>query len=548
MSLTAAVLALALAITATGALVAPTAAGAKPKGTTTTSTTAPPTTAPPLPAFDRTLNWTDCGDGFQCATLTVPVDWSQPTGETMGLALTRLPAADPAQRIGSLVVNYGGPGEGGVDYLHQTYGRLPPEIRNRFDVVSFDPRGTGASRPIDCVDDAALDESMNLPTFFDTEAALQAQQQWNATYAQGCTQRMGAYAGQVGTRNVARDLEAIRLALGDPQLTYLGYSYGTILGQAYAQMYPKTVRAMVLDGPPDYSLSIRDYNYQQAKGFADALNAFLAWCEQTQCSLASVGNPRDVLNGLVERTKTETIPADYTANGVTRNGVLNGNSLQTGVLSLLYDQQRGWPLLADALRSAAANNWGGPLLAYSDSYLGRDPNGRYTSTIVEANSVINCVDRPAAKVQPTQRAGARRHRGVPAAAPAVGWLVGAAPVRRDAQAREGRQARQAAGERHRTDPGDRQHRRPGHALRGRAGHRRPRRRLHAAHRRLHRAHRLRQRPQRLRRRPRRPLPRRRHPARAGHPLRHRIRLTTVPALLRAARRASKSAGTVREGW
>jgi pimeloyl-ACP methyl ester carboxylesterase len=392
---------LALALTAALALATPAAAGAKPKGTTTTSTTAPPTTAPPLPAFDHTLNWGDCGNGFQCATLTVPVDWSQPTGETMGLALTRLAAGDPAQRIGSLVMNYGGPGQGGVVYLHQTYGRLPQEIRNRFDIVSFDPRGTGASRPIDCVDDAALDESMSLPTFFDTEAALQAQQQWNATYAQGCTQRMGAYAGQVGTRNAARDLEAIRLALGDRQLTYVGYSYGTILGQAYAQMYPRAVRAMVLDGPPDYSLSIRDYDYQQAKGFADALNAFLSWCEQIQCSLTSAGNPRDVLNGLVERTKTETIPADYTANGVTRPGVLNGNSLQTGVLSLLYDQQRGWPLLADALRDAAADNWGGPLLSYSDSYLGRDPSGRYTSTIVEANSVINCVDRPTAKVQPS---------------------------------------------------------------------------------------------------------------------------------------------------
>ena len=329
---------------------------------------------------------------------------------------------------------------------------------------------------------------------------------------------MGAYAGQVGTRNVARDLEAIRLALGDPQLTYLGYSYGTILGEAYAQMYPKTVRAMVLDGPPDYSLSIRDYNYQQAKGFADALNAFLAWCEQTQCSLASVGNPRDVLNGLVERTKTETIPADYTANGVTRNGVLNGNSLQTGVLSLLYDQQRGWPLLADALRSAAANNWGGPLLAYSDSYLGRDPSGRYTSTIVEANSVINCVDRPAAKVQPTNAQvladiavfqqqlppwggswALPQCVGMPK--PAKGDKLGKLRV-------SGTVPILVIG-----NTGD-----PATPYAGARGHRRTCRRLHAAHRRLHRAHRLRQRPQRVRfDDARRPLRRRPHPARAGAP-------------------------------
>ncbi|MFN8026369.1 MAG: alpha/beta hydrolase [Acidimicrobiia bacterium] len=392
-----------LAVLIAVALLGTSPAGAKAAKSTTTTTTRPaaPTTAPPLPKFDTTLAWADCGDGFQCATLNVPVDWSNPTGEQMGIAMSRLPATDPAQRIGSLVTNYGGPGQGGVDYLRQTYGRLPDELRARFDIVTFDPRGTGASRPIDCVDDAVLDLSTGLPALPDTEAALTAYEQYNATFAQGCTERMGAYAGQVGTRNVARDVEAMRIALGEPKLNYLGYSYGTILGEAYAQMYPANVRSMVLDGPPDYSLSMRDYNYQQAKGFADALTAFLTWCEQTQCSLSRAGNPRDVLNQLIATTASAPIPADYTLNGQTRTGTLNGSMLQTGVVSLLYDQARGWPLLADALRSAAQDNWGGPLLAYADSYLGRDPDGHYSDTIVEANAVINCVDRPAAKKQPT---------------------------------------------------------------------------------------------------------------------------------------------------
>ena len=378
-------------------------AAAKSTKTTTTTTTKPATvtTAPPLPSFDTTLAWADCGDGFQCATLTVPVDWANPTGEQVGIAMTRLPATDPTQRIGSLVVNYGGPGQGGVDYLRKTYGRLPAEARTRFDIVSFDPRGTGASRPVDCVDDAVLDLATGLPPIPDTEPALAAYQQYNATFAKGCTERMGAYAGQVGTRNVARDVEAMRVALGEPKLNYLGYSYGTILGEAYAQMYPGNMRTMALDGPPDYSLPMRDYNYQQAKGFADALSAFLNWCEQTQCSLTRAGNPRDALNQLVARTATDPIPADYTLDGQTRTGTLDGSLLQTGVIALLYDQARGWPLLADALRDAAQDNWGGQLLAYADSYLGRDPDGRYSSTMVEANSVINCVDRPAAKRQPT---------------------------------------------------------------------------------------------------------------------------------------------------
>ena len=392
---------LAVASLVVASLVVAPAGARSTKSTTTTTRPAPVTTAPPLPKFDTTLAWSDCGDGFQCATLTVPVDWAKPTGEQVGIAMTRLPATDAAQRIGALVVNYGGPGEGGVDYLHQTYGRLPAEVRARFDIVSFDPRGTGASRPVDCVDDAMLDLATGLPPIPDTEQALEAYEKYNAAFAQGCTERMGAYAGQVGTRNVARDVEAMRVALGEPTLNYLGYSYGTILGEAYAQMYPSHVRSMVLDGPPDYSLSTRDYDYQQAKGFADALTAFLAWCGQTQCSLTRAGNPGDVLNQLIARTATDPIPADYVVDGQTRHGTLDGSMLQTGVISLLYDQARGWPLLADALRSAAQDNWGGPLLAYADSYLGRDPNGTYPSSMVEANSVINCVDRPAAKQQPT---------------------------------------------------------------------------------------------------------------------------------------------------
>lgn len=372
----------------------------RPTSTTTTRPVAV-TTAPPLPTLDSTLDWADCGDGFQCATLDVPVDWSKPTGEQLGIAMTRLPATEASARVGALVVNYGGPGQGGVDYLRRTYGRLPAELRARFDIVTFDPRGTGASRPIDCVDDAVLDLGSGLPTAPDTEQSLLAYEQYNAAFARGCNERMGAYAGQVGTRNVARDVEAMRSALGGAQLNYLGYSYGAILGEAYAQMYPGNVRAMVLDGPPDYSLSRRDYDYQQAKGFADALTAFLSWCEQSQCALSRAGSPRDALDQLITRTATDPIPADYTANGQTRTGRLNGSMLQIAVMSLLYDQARGWPLLADALRSAAQDGWGGPLLAYADGYLGRDPDGRYTNAIVEASSVIDCVDRPAAKRQPT---------------------------------------------------------------------------------------------------------------------------------------------------
>jgi pimeloyl-ACP methyl ester carboxylesterase len=368
------------------------AAKPKPKPSSSSSTT---TTWPPLPAFDATVAWADCGDGFQCATLTVPADWTEPApADVVPVALVRHPAESAAERIGSLVVNYGGPGESGVDYLRATWSRLPDVVRARFDVVSFDPRGTGASRPIDCVDDAFLDLGTGIGPVPATVAQLDAVHRYNAAFADGCSKRMGSYAGQVGTRNVARDLEAIRIALGEAKLDYLGYSYGTIVGITYAQMFATTVRSMVLDGPPDYWLASRDYAYQQALGFMNALSGFLDWCQQANCSLASSGAPREVLQQLIARVDRRPLPADYTANGVTRTGVLTPGLLENAVIAMLYDRSRGWPILADALAAATHQDQAAGLLSIADQFLGRGPDGTWLP-LVEANAVISCVDRPA---------------------------------------------------------------------------------------------------------------------------------------------------------
>jgi pimeloyl-ACP methyl ester carboxylesterase len=384
----------------------------KPAPSTTTTTTTPaPESWPPLPAFDTTLAWSDCGDGFQCASLNVPVDWRPPTAgsvperpqEQMGIALARLPAAAPDQRIGSLVFNYGGPGSSGIEHLRATYGRLPQTVRDRFDVVTFDPRGTGASRPIDCVDDAFLDQGASLAAVPTTTEQLDALHGYNAQFAAGCRQRMGAYAGQVGTRNVARDMEAIRIALRDPRLDYVGFSYGAALGAAYAQMFPASVGRLVLDGPPDYWINSRDYAYRQAKGFMEALSGFLDWCQQSGCSLAASGTPRDQLHQLIARVDQQPMDGSYIdRNGVTRNGQLTGTLLENAVLSLLYDRSRGWPLLSDALSQAVNTGTAPSLLAYADQWVGRAADGRWDPK-VEASSVISCVDKPS-KSAPTSAA------------------------------------------------------------------------------------------------------------------------------------------------
>ena len=280
---------------------------------------------------------------------------------------------------------------------------------------------------------------------------------YNEQFAAGCVQRMGAYATELGTRNVARDLEAIRIALGEPKLDYLGYSYGTIVGITYAQMFPTTIRTMVLDGPPDYWLRARDYGYQQARGFMNALNAFLDWCDQARCSLASTGSPRDVLQQLIGRVNEAPLPATYTANGVTREGTLTPTLLESAVLSMLYDRSRGWPILADSLAQAVQGGSGAALLQLADQYLGRRPDGTW-QPLVEANAVISCVDRPAKKKVPSEAAELADVATLPGPAPAVGRRLGDDRLRRHAQAGQGRRARRRDRARGPAGPGDRDHR------------------------------------------------------------------------------------------
>ena len=251
---------------------------------------------------------------------------------------------------------------------------------------------------------------------------------YNEQFAAGCVQRMGAYATEVGTRNVARDLEAIRIALGEPKLDYLGYSYGTIVGITYAQMFPTTIRTMVLDGPPDYWLRARDYAYQQARGFMNALSAFLDWCDQAHCSLASAGSPRDLLQQLIARVDEAPLPATYTANGVTREGTLTPSLLESAVLSMLYDRSRGWPILADALAQAVPTRLGRGAAA------ARRPvppaASRRHVAAAGGGQRGHQLRRPSGEegAERGRRAGRRRH--VPGPAPAVGRRLGDDRLRR----------------------------------------------------------------------------------------------------------------------
>ncbi|WP_211588642.1 alpha/beta hydrolase [Allorhizocola rhizosphaerae] len=237
------------------------------------------------------IAWQPCPDRptFDCATISVPVDWGNLFGPRFELALARSRATDPAQRIGSLVINPGGPGGSGVDFVFRNPSPLSANLRARFDIVGFDPRGVNRSRGVTC-DSALIDqqEALQFPRDADEFTALR---KTNEELGANCIKHTGQLVEHVDTASVVRDLEAIRAALGEGDLTYAGFSYGTLIGQQYAEMFPGNIRAMLLDSNIDHSLALRPYQTTSAKAMEESFEQFADWCERTKpCAL----NGRDV--------------------------------------------------------------------------------------------------------------------------------------------------------------------------------------------------------------------------------------------------------------
>jgi pimeloyl-ACP methyl ester carboxylesterase len=366
-----------LAIAALVAIAAVAAPGISPAAATRT--------ASPTPS----IHWRNCAGGFQCGTISVPVDWSQTGGPQLSLAVARHPADIPSQRLGSLVINYGGPGDPGAESLRQGVSDVPAVIRQRFDLVSFDPRGTGLSRPIACVDAATYDRALAQDPTPDTVQDLvsfYAGTNEPVDLVQACINRQGQWLAQVGTRNTARDLDHLRVALGDSKLTFLGYSYGTALGAVYAQMYPNRIRAMVLDGAVNLSSTEESELHDNAAGFEQALDAFLAACAvHTSCAFHHDGDPNSALLALQQRFEAGlTVPVP---DGRRAGATLFYLALAGG----LYDRANGWPLLAHALDDAEHGSGGG-LAELADPLTGRQTDGQYNN-LQEALSAIRCDDR-----------------------------------------------------------------------------------------------------------------------------------------------------------
>lgn len=362
-----------------------------------------PTTTP------RTkLQWKSCGGGDECAKLSVPLDYDHPdNGRTLKVALLRIPATDQKKRIGSLLLNPGGPGAPGTQFARDFAASLPEELRQRFDVVGFDPRGSGGTAPVKCEDNLdpvfSADYSPDTPDER-TELDTRLQQ-----LAQSCEARSGAELPYVSSENTVRDMDRIRQAVGDKKLTYVGYSYGTYLGTLYAKLFPTKVRALVLDGAIDPNLSALEISLEQAGGFERSLDAFLAQCSQDRrCPFSRGGDAAGAFDRLAAQVDAQPIPAG-------RGRTLTGGEFDLGVAQALYSGQEGYGRFEQALAEAARGD-GERLLALSDEYTGRQQDGTYDSS-QPAFWAIGCRDGPAVGGPDAYEAAEAQFR---AAAPRVG--------------------------------------------------------------------------------------------------------------------------------
>ncbi|MBC9822396.1 alpha/beta hydrolase [Terrabacter sp. MAHUQ-38] len=391
--------AIARALTATlamTALVLATAActTSEPPVAPASKTGLPPVTAPPTqalaPYYAQKLEWKKCGN-LECAGLRVPLDHAAPDpSKDLTIKVARVKARDQSKRLGSLLVNPGGPGASGIDYVRggaETIGG--PEVRRYYDLVGFDPRGVASSDPIDCLDDRALDRFLSTDPTPDDPSEEQALLTQAKAMAAGCEADNPDLVKHLSTTDAARDMDILRAALGDSQLNYLGKSYGTFLGSTYADLFPQRVGRVVLDGvvPPD--LTSAELGEGQARGFQIATQAYLEDCvTEATCPLGSTPDEaRKRLDEFFRQVDRNPLPTgDPSAPRLTEGWA------RLGVAIALYDQA-AWGFLTDALKEAQSGN-GQALMALADSYAHRRPGGGYDGNLLESIFAVNCLDRP----------------------------------------------------------------------------------------------------------------------------------------------------------
>ncbi|MGB7979392.1 MAG: alpha/beta hydrolase [Candidatus Nanopelagicales bacterium] len=339
--------------------------------------------------YAQPVAWADCpGTGRQCATLSVPRDYKHPDAGSIEPAAARVPARDSDRRIGSLVINPGGPGLSGVQALTGAVQVVSPEVRDVFDLVGVDPRGVGGSTPVDCVSAAGLDAWRSPGYDLQAPDGPARRAADAAAITAGCARDSGDLLAHVDTVSAARDLDIVRAVLGDDRLTYLGVSYGTELGATYAELFPLRVGRMVLDAGLDPTMDDTQRMLGLAAGFESALNRYVAHClNSAGCPLPKpAGAAVDRVRALVADLADQPLPT-RTARGLTP--ALAVAALMQGVAD-----DQAWPDLSGALGAALHRGDGARLLSMADAGAGRTPDGHYPGNVFEASAAITCLDSP----------------------------------------------------------------------------------------------------------------------------------------------------------
>ncbi|MBT1003613.1 alpha/beta hydrolase [Paenarthrobacter sp. DKR-5] len=384
--------ALALSATAAAAAAVLSACSLLPGGTQGGATTTPQATAVAgapedlKPFYSQSVAWSPCEKTFQCAKVKVPLDYAKPDGGSIEIAAIKLPAS--GQKLGSLLVNPGGPGASGYDFVLQgAASKISQKVRRAYDVIGFDPRGVKRSAPVQCLDDKGQDAYRAKMYDLNSDADMaRAKADADAFNAQ-CKARTGPVLGQVDTISAAKDMDILRATANDAKLNYLGFSYGTFLGATYAELFPKNTGRVVLDGAVDPALGNEELTLGQAAGFEKALRNWTANClKQSGCPLSgtvdsSIKDIQNLLDSILKHPMRAQDGREVTAN-----------MFVSGLIVPLYDTAT-WSLLEQALGDALK---GDPtaMLALSDFSADRDENGHYTSNSNEAFTAIGCLDYP----------------------------------------------------------------------------------------------------------------------------------------------------------
>ena len=373
--------------------------------TQTMAGTAGPGEAAPAPAglerfYGQQLDWGPCrsfarsdddvkayaNPAFTCAKLTVPLDYAQPAGTTAQIGVLRQKAT--GERIGSLLFNPGGPGASGMSLVASlSDGLSKSPLSQRFDLVGFDPRGVGSSTPaIDCLDTADWAVQRADLDVDPSPAGVAQTEQENKTYAADCVQRSGGaqVLANMGTRDVVKDLDILRAVLGDPRLSYVGYSYGTRIGAAYAEAFPQNVRALVLDGALNPTESSVDRNVKQNAGFQQAFQAFADDCAKTNPACPLGTDPARATAAFQALTRP-LIDRPISVRG----REMSYTDATIGTIQALYVKEL-WPALQKGISGLATGN-GTILLLLADLYYGRQADGSYNNE-QDAFTAISCMD------------------------------------------------------------------------------------------------------------------------------------------------------------